>query len=70
MRKSELTKGIEVLDSNNNVVGVSQIAAKRALKETAMTRAVLPAPILIVPPIVMSLLEKWVVQLILYQNAQ
>ncbi|XP_078488348.1 sideroflexin-5-like [Ciona intestinalis] len=61
MRHSELNTGIEVTDSNNQVVGVSKLAAKKALVETAMTRAFLPAPILLIPPVVMTMLErtKW-----------
>ncbi|XP_002740958.2 sideroflexin-5-like [Saccoglossus kowalevskii] len=58
MRISELGEGIEVSDEDGNVVGCSKIAAKRALQETAMTRAVLPAPILILPPIIMTLFER------------
>lgn len=58
MRKNELEDGIEVLDDQNNVVGTSKIAAKRALTETAITRVVLPIPILIFPPIIMSVLER------------
>ncbi|CAL1530195.1 unnamed protein product [Lymnaea stagnalis] len=58
MRNSELYEGIEVVDKNNNVVGASRVAAKKALKETALTRMFLPAPILIIPPIIMSMLEK------------
>lgn len=61
MRLKELSTGIEVTTKDGTVVGVSKIAAKKALKETAATRAVLPAPILIIPPIIMSMLErtKW-----------
>ncbi|KAL4231548.1 Sideroflexin-5 [Mactra antiquata] len=58
MRNNELTEGIDVMDNNHNVVGTSKIAAKKAVLSTAGTRVVLPAPILIIPPIVMSLLEK------------
>ncbi|GFO14752.1 sideroflexin [Plakobranchus ocellatus] len=58
MRNSELTEGIEVLDKHNNVIGTSQVAAKKALKETAVTRMFLPAPILLIPPAIMSFLEK------------
>jgi len=58
MRHTELSTGIEVVDSQNQVVGVSKIAAGKALKETALTRAFLPAPILLIPPIFMSLLER------------
>ncbi|XP_050177026.1 sideroflexin-5 isoform X2 [Myiozetetes cayanensis] len=58
MRHTELEEGIDVLDNNGNIVGSSRIAAKHALLETALTRVVLPMPILVLPPIIMSLLEK------------
>lgn len=58
MRNSELSTGIEVEDHNGNVIGKSKVAAKKALMETAITRMFLPAPILVIPPIIMSLLEK------------
>ncbi|KAG7461623.1 hypothetical protein MATL_G00193040 [Megalops atlanticus] len=58
MRHTELEEGIDVLDANGNVVGSSKIAAKHALIETALTRVVLPMPILVFPPIIMAFLEK------------
>ncbi|XP_058049846.1 sideroflexin-5 isoform X5 [Ahaetulla prasina] len=58
MRHTELEEGIDVLDEEGNVVGSSRIAARHALLETALTRVVLPMPILVLPPIIMSLLEK------------
>lgn len=58
MRNNELTEGIDVMDKNHNVVGTSKVAARKAVLSTAGTRVVLPAPILIIPPIVMSMLEK------------
>jgi len=58
MRNSELSEGIEVFDRNENNVGTSKVAAKKALKETAITRMVLPAPILLIPPVVMTAFEK------------
>uniref|UniRef100_A0A3B3RLL7 Sideroflexin 5b n=1 Tax=Paramormyrops kingsleyae TaxID=1676925 RepID=A0A3B3RLL7_9TELE len=58
MRHTELKEGIDVLDSSGNVVGTSRIAAKHALMETALTRVVLPMPILVFPPIIMAFLEK------------
>ncbi|KAG8134233.1 hypothetical protein E2320_007368 [Naja naja] len=72
MRHTELEEGIDVLDGEGNVVGSSRIAARhegkrhiwspivspQALLETALTRVVLPMPILVLPPIIMSLLEK------------
>nr|XP_011711886.1 sideroflexin-5 isoform X5 [Macaca nemestrina] len=58
MRYGELEEGIDVLDSDGNLVGSSKIAARHALLETALTRVVLPMPILVLPPIIMSMLEK------------
>ncbi|CAI9736417.1 sideroflexin-5-like isoform X1 [Octopus vulgaris] len=58
MRNSEIPQGIEVFDSNNKPLGSSVVAAKVALFQTALTRMFLPAPILIIPPLIMSLLEK------------
>lgn len=58
MRHSELEEGISVLDNNGNVVGTSRIAARYALLETALTRVVLPMPILVLPPTIMAFLER------------
>ncbi|KAM8910320.1 sideroflexin-5b [Spinachia spinachia] len=58
MRHSELSEGIDVLDNNGNVVGSSKIAARHAITETAFTRVVLPMPIFVLPPIIMSYLER------------
>uniref|UniRef100_A0A6I8NRI1 Sidoreflexin n=1 Tax=Ornithorhynchus anatinus TaxID=9258 RepID=A0A6I8NRI1_ORNAN len=58
MRHTELEEGIDVLDGDGNLVGSSRIAAKHALMETALTRVVLPMPILVLPPIIMTALEK------------
>ncbi|KAI3351131.1 hypothetical protein L3Q82_005691 [Scortum barcoo] len=54
MRHNELSEGIDVLDNNGNVVGSSKIAARHAITETAFTRVVLPMPIFVLPPIIMS----------------
>jgi hypothetical protein len=58
MRLHELDEGISVVDKNGNNVGTSKLAAKKALKEMAVTRALLPVPLLTIPPVVMNLLEK------------
>ncbi|XP_007906756.1 sideroflexin-5 [Callorhinchus milii] len=58
MRHSELIEGISVLDEEGKFVGSSKIAASHALMETALTRVVLPIPVLVIPPILMSLLER------------
>lgn len=44
---------------NNEVTSVTcDLSVLKALKETALTRMVLPAPILLIPPIVMTFLER------------
>uniref|UniRef100_A0A667XCS8 Sidoreflexin n=1 Tax=Myripristis murdjan TaxID=586833 RepID=A0A667XCS8_9TELE len=58
MRHNELSEGIDVLDNNGNVVGSSKIAARHAIMETAFTRVALPMPIFVLPPIIMSYLER------------
>ncbi|XP_039975105.1 sideroflexin-5b isoform X1 [Xiphias gladius] len=58
MRHNELSEGIDVLDNNGNVVGSSKIAARHAITETAFTRVVLPMPIFVLPPVIMSYLER------------
>eukprot|EP00123_Amoebidium_parasiticum_P006110 comp17160_c0_seq1/m.15995 comp17160_c0_seq1/g.15995 ORF comp17160_c0_seq1/g.15995 comp17160_c0_seq1/m.15995 type:complete len:333 (-) comp17160_c0_seq1:94-1092(-) len=58
MRRNELTTGIEVKAEDGTPLGVSQAAAKKALTETAMTRVVLPIPLLLGPPLLMMALEK------------
>uniref|UniRef100_H3DE72 Sidoreflexin n=1 Tax=Tetraodon nigroviridis TaxID=99883 RepID=H3DE72_TETNG len=58
MRHSELSEGIDVMDSSGKVVGSSKVAARHAIMETAFTRVVLPMPIFVLPPIIMSHLER------------
>lgn len=58
MRNSELYEGIDVLDKENKVVGTSKVAARKALQETAVSRAFLSAPCLLIPPIIMAMLER------------
>uniref|UniRef100_A0A3Q4ALM2 Uncharacterized protein n=1 Tax=Mola mola TaxID=94237 RepID=A0A3Q4ALM2_MOLML len=62
MRHTELSEGIDVLDGQGNVVGSSKIAARHAIMETAFTRVVLPMPIFVLPPIIMSYLERFVLR--------
>uniref|UniRef100_A0A3B3C1D7 Sideroflexin 5b n=1 Tax=Oryzias melastigma TaxID=30732 RepID=A0A3B3C1D7_ORYME len=58
MRHNELSEGVDVLDDKGNVVGSSKIAARHAIMETAFTRVVLPMPIFVLPPIIMSYFER------------
>uniref|UniRef100_A0A8R1E0A3 Sidoreflexin n=1 Tax=Caenorhabditis japonica TaxID=281687 RepID=A0A8R1E0A3_CAEJA len=63
MRWNELETGIEVFEKDTGkVVGVSNVAAKQAVTDTALVRAFLPIPLLLMPPCIMPFLEKleWV----------
>lgn len=60
MRLPEVESGIDVYDKNGTVVGTSKIAAKKAVMETAYTRAFLPIPLLLAPPCIMPFIEKYV----------
>ncbi|XP_046870812.1 sideroflexin-5a isoform X5 [Hypomesus transpacificus] len=68
MRHSELSEGISVLDDSGKAVGTSRLAASsvgwllcylQALLDTALTRVVLPMPILLLPPFIMAMLERF-----------
>ncbi|XP_046870783.1 sideroflexin-5a isoform X2 [Hypomesus transpacificus] len=59
MRHSELSEGISVLDDSGKAVGTSRLAARHALLDTALTRVVLPMPILLLPPFIMAMLERF-----------
>ena len=58
MRQNELREGVDVTDESGNVIGTSLVAAKKAVFETALSRIVLSAPVLLTPPIIMKYLEK------------
>ncbi|XP_031566992.1 sideroflexin-5-like [Actinia tenebrosa] len=58
MRNQELFTGIDVKDKDGNIIGTSKIAARNAIFETALTRIFLPAPVLIIPALVMAPLER------------
>ena len=58
MRRHELNEGIDVVNKKGEVVGTSKLAAKKALTGMAITRAALPIPLLTIPPIIMTMLEK------------
>mmetsp|Transcript_47995 Transcript_47995/g.35192 ORF Transcript_47995/g.35192 Transcript_47995/m.35192 type:complete len:118 (+) Transcript_47995:574-927(+) len=57
MRKTEIQKGIEVLDDQKSVQGVSRKAAFMAVVKTAQTRALL-ASTLIFPSVFLWLVER------------
>ncbi|KAM9549465.1 sideroflexin-4 [Guaruba guarouba] len=57
-RSPEFDNGIEVMDRNGKVVGVSQKAGEKAVKETAISRAVLFGTTFFLPPVVVYLVER------------
>ncbi|XP_038678097.1 sideroflexin-4 isoform X1 [Scyliorhinus canicula] len=58
VRGFEFDKGIEVADKNGNVVGVSQLAGTKAIKETALSRAVLVGATVTAPNILVGYLQR------------
>jgi tricarboxylate carrier len=58
MRRNETYEGIAVKDREGNVLGTSKQAGKTALYQTVLTRVFLPAPVLMVPSAVMTMLGK------------
>eukprot|EP00041_Stephanoeca_diplocostata_P041499 m.1644070 g.1644070 ORF g.1644070 m.1644070 type:complete len:335 (-) comp61098_c0_seq1:60-1064(-) len=59
MRHTELTTGIHIVDGAGDVRGNSQVAAKAAIFDTAVTRVVLPMPLLLLPASFMNVLESY-----------
>eukprot|EP00117_Sycon_ciliatum_P044345 scpid45706/ scgid3587/ Sideroflexin-5; Tricarboxylate carrier BBG-TCC len=58
MRSSELANGVDVHEENGRVVGQSRSCAQTAVVSTMLTRALLPAPILLLPPLILSSMER------------
>lgn len=58
MRRQEAIDGIPVKDAEGKERGVSVKAGQQAILEVAMTRVALPAPILLFPPMIMSLYDR------------
>jgi len=58
MRWMETQTGIDVYDREGKCMGTSRVAGQKALRETAITRAFLPVPLLLIPPCIMPFLEK------------
>eukprot|EP01083_Nonionella_stella_P186882 685439_1 len=57
MRYNEMKHGIDIMDKDGQIVGKSQVAGRYAVLQTALSRVVLPAPILLFPPYVVKALE-------------
>ncbi|NXT49567.1 SFXN4 protein, partial [Pluvianellus socialis] len=58
VRSPEFENGIEVMDRNGKVVGVSQKAGEKAVKETALSRAVLFGTAFFLPAVLMYFVER------------
>eukprot|EP01083_Nonionella_stella_P183332 662204_1 len=58
MRYNEMTDGIYVYDEEGHQVGISKLAGRQALMQVAITRMVLPGPIIILPGLIMKGLSK------------
>jgi hypothetical protein len=57
VRRHELDAGIDVMDSQGQVLGRSPAAAGRAIYETAVTRVMLPAGNFLVTPLILAACE-------------
>eukprot|EP00475_Leptophrys_vorax_P035639 TRINITY_DN5897_c0_g1_i1.p1 TRINITY_DN5897_c0_g1~~TRINITY_DN5897_c0_g1_i1.p1 ORF type:complete len:323 (-),score=90.04 TRINITY_DN5897_c0_g1_i1:21-989(-) len=55
MRYNEIENGIQVKDLQGNVVGSSKAAGKAAIAQVALTRVILPIPVLLLPPVFMRM---------------
>ncbi|XP_003383899.1 PREDICTED: sideroflexin-1-like [Amphimedon queenslandica] len=58
MRQREINNGIPIVDSDDNKVGVSKNAAKKAIAQVCFSRIVMAMPGMIVPAIIMNSIEK------------
>ncbi|KFV78083.1 Sideroflexin-4, partial [Struthio camelus australis] len=58
VRSPEFENGIEVMDRNGKVVGVSQKAGEKAVKETALSRAALFGTAFSLPAVLMYFVER------------
>ncbi|NXL56639.1 SFXN4 protein, partial [Chordeiles acutipennis] len=58
VRSPEFENGIEVMDRNGKVVGVSQKAGEKAVKETALSRAVLFGTAFFLPAVLTHFVER------------
>lgn len=59
VRSEESVTGIQVFDSNGNLVGLSKAAGEKAVRETALSRAALFGTTAAVPNLLILLLQRW-----------
>ena len=58
MRQSELINGVPVLDSDGNKLGVSQVASRRAIGLTVISRISMALPYMVITPVIMNFLDR------------
>ncbi|EGG25316.1 sideroflexin [Cavenderia fasciculata] len=58
MRSNEMITGIDIKDKDGNIYGKSAVAGKEAVLKVAASRAATSFPALLLPPMVMSVVEK------------
>uniref|UniRef100_A0A803WDF5 Sideroflexin 4 n=1 Tax=Ficedula albicollis TaxID=59894 RepID=A0A803WDF5_FICAL len=58
VRSPEFDNGIEVMDRNGNVIGVSKKAGEKAVMETALSRAVLFGTTFFLPEVLMYFVQR------------
>jgi len=58
MRSKELMEGITLMDENNNKLGESKTAAKKAITQVVISRVIMAMPGMMIPPFIMNALEK------------
>uniref|UniRef100_A0A8B9SKP4 Uncharacterized protein n=1 Tax=Anas platyrhynchos TaxID=8839 RepID=A0A8B9SKP4_ANAPL len=58
VRSPEFENGIEVMDRNGKVLGVSKKAGEKAVKETALSRGVLFGTAFFLPAVLMHFVER------------
>ncbi|NWH62022.1 SFXN4 protein, partial [Geococcyx californianus] len=58
VRSPEFVHGIEVMDRNGKVVGVSQKAGEKAVKETALSRGLLFGTTFLLPPVLTHFVQR------------
>ncbi|XP_017843779.1 sideroflexin-2 [Drosophila busckii] len=59
MRQTEILNGIDVKNSDGEVVGQSRLAAIKGISEVVLSRITMAAPGMLVLPFIMQRLEKW-----------
>ena len=58
MRRGEIQNGVQVTDEDGNVRGKSVVAGRYGLTQVAISRVLIPVPVLTIPPIAFHFLNK------------